>query len=151
MKLIQNTNRSISILYEIDLLTFCISSAAIVKIPKPLYQNKTGTQKRDTQLFFIFRPVLIKLSFYLEFKIKFIQQLLKIALEATFVTIPSRSQSPATHLPRLEYLYAPFCTISCILGSSLLQPSCFFVCIFSAFESVIRPCWQSLANEFSIP
>ena len=55
------------------------------KIPKPLHQNKTGTQKR--QIVFIFRTMLIKLSFYLEFKIKFILQLLKVAIEATFVTI----------------------------------------------------------------
>ena len=48
MNFIQNTNRLINI----------------------LYQNKTGTQKRQTKnCFFNFRSVL---SFYLEFKIKFI-------------------------------------------------------------------------------
>ena len=52
---------------------------------------------------------------------------------------PSRSKGPATDLP-LRYLSEHFasprislrsiCTISCILGSSFLQPRCFFVCIF---------------------
>ena len=93
MKFIQNTNRSISILYIsyrilIDLLVFCMNfiqnTNTLINI---LYQNKTGTQKRQTNnCFFNFRPVL---SFYLEFKIKFILQLLKVALEATFVTILS--------------------------------------------------------------
>ena len=93
MKFIQNT-RSISILYIscrilIDLLVFCMNFIQNTnRFINILYQNKTGTQKRQTNnwFFFNFRPVL---SFYLEFKIKFILQLLKVALEATFATILS--------------------------------------------------------------
>ena len=78
MNLIQNTYRVINILYQ--------QCWSWTKYQNLCIKAKQGRKNDRHKTVFIFRPVLIKLSFYLEFKIKFKLQFLKVALEATFVT-----------------------------------------------------------------